>query len=58
MWGSEQFLRYKIFNEMEAVGHVPRGTPSQSPGICLIIRNMNIDGLGVGIRMVSGILDH
>ena len=26
-WGSERFLRYYAFYEMNGVGHVPGGTP-------------------------------
>ena len=40
-WGSEQFLIYEAFYELEGVGHNP-----MDPKMCLITSSNNTYGLG------------
>ena len=51
-WGYESVFFLDIRSLMKwggEGGHAPVGIPSQCHWICLIIRNTNIYGLGVGI---------
>ena len=54
--GSEWFLRYKIFNEMEGVGHAPGGP--QSVSLDLSYHKEHETWFRSGIRMMAVILDH
>ena len=51
----EQILRYYAFYEVEGVRHAPKAIGGLCHWIWLIIRNKNIYGLRVGIRMDSEI---